>query len=542
MRFLILAAFALAVAVATSEAYSNAPAPPTWPSQYTAKGIFRIPYFNIVEPVDIHYDGVNNRERLDYYHGMDRYIWRFDLGVLYEVVPRIDTLFCMMPNITGDGPMTTVLPDLTNWSFNGTTSIEHVKANQWITSVTNLNKTANYSMWTSIKDGKPLRLVLNGYDFIFGSHPDIYIFDYSEYHPNVVNASVFDMPAECANVSTSPATRGLRARALLGQLSALTPPTESNDPFRYFMMKHNKAYGPEELEYRRSIFEANSKFIQEHNARTDVTYKVAMNQFGDLTPEEMQAVMRPKPAVSRKEMLKTLQFTDTHFPSGKDLPASIDWVQKGAVNPPKDQGACGSCWTFGTVGTLEGVWFVKTGNLLSFSEQQIVDCAWANWGGDGGNMGCDGGYAAPAIQWVINNGGIATEASYRYLMQDGYCNATDISGGITVKGYVNVSSSEDALQDAVATAGPTAVAIDASHPGFTFYISGTYYEPTCGNTLDDLDHEVLAVGYGTDENGQDFWLVKNSWSTHWGNQGFIRMSRNRDNNCGIATQATYPLV
>jgi len=170
-----------------------------------------------------------------------------------------------------------------------------------------------------------------------------------------------------------------------------------------------------------------------------------------------------------------------------------------------------------------------------------VDCAWVNWD-SGTDSGCDGGFAAPAFDWIMRNGGIATQEEYPYLMVDSWCLPNLTSSGVKVKGYVNVSSSESALQHAVATVGPVTVAIDAAHDEFEFYSSGVYYNPQCKNDLNDLDHEVLVVGYGTDEQGNDYWIVKNSWSTSWGDQGYIKMARNRDNNCGIATQANYPLV
>jgi len=262
-----------------------------------------------------------------------------------------------------------------------------------------------------------------------------------------------------------------------------------------------------------------------------------MNHLSDLTAEEYEELLIPR------GIIRSQNNADRYHEEVPidQLPASINWTANGAVNPPKDQGVCGSCWTFGTTGSVEGAWAIKTGTLLSLAEQQIVDCAWYNWGGTGGNLGCDGGYAAPAMQWIINNGGIATELSYPYLMEDHWCNASDKSSGVVLTGYVNVTEgSESALQSAVAL-GPVAVAIDASHPSFRFYSSGVYYEPLCQNAIPDLDHEVLAVGYGI-YNGSDYWLVKNSWSTHWGNYGYVMMSRNRGNNCGIATQATYPLV
>lgn len=133
----------------------------------------------------------------------------------------------------------------------------------------------------------------------------------------------------------------------------------------------------------------------------------------------------------------------------------------------------------------------------------------SSWGVDATqNQGCDGGFAANSLAWVMQNHGIATEKSYPYLMQDHWCNGSDVSSGVQVRGYVNVTEGdESALQDAIANNGPTAVAIDASHPEFTFYSSGVYFQPDCGYKPEDLDHEVLTVGYGT-EKGQDYWLVK----------------------------------
>jgi len=223
-------------------------------------------------------------------------------------------------------------------------------------------------------------------------------------------------------------------------------------------------------------------------------------------------------------------------PHTLSAPASIDWRTKGAVNPVKDQGSCGSCWTFGSIGAVEGAWYIQNGQLLRLSEQQIVDCAWIV------NQGCNGGYAQWAYQWMINNGGLALENGYGYLAQNSWCKAYDKSSGVYVTGYKNVTSGdENGLKEAVAL-GPVAIAIDAAHLSFRFYAEGVYYEPECKNGEDDLDHEVLAVGYGTTSDGQDYWIVKNSWSTYWGDEGYIRMARNKGNNCGVATDATFPIV
>jgi len=315
--------------------------------------------------------------------------------------------------------------------------------------------------------------------------------------------------------------------------------TPEHDEFNSFMSTHKRVYsGFEEYVRRRAIFEDNLSFINAHNARGDSTYTLGVTRFADMELEEMQRIMNPRKFKTPAQVAaikSTFRAADaTHGPSSEPLPTSVNWWTAGAVNPPKDQGACGSCWTFGVAASLESAWKIKTGNLVSISEQQVLDCAWV----PNGDSGCDGGFAEQGFQWIMRNGGIATEKSYHYLMVDGYCRAHDQSARVVVKGYVNITGGEPGLQSAVAK-NPVAVAINASLKDFYFYFGGIYNNPACDPN--NRDHEVTAVGYGT-ENGQDYWLVKNSWGVIWGEKGFVKMSRNRSNQCGISSEARYPLV
>ncbi|CAL1540039.1 unnamed protein product [Lymnaea stagnalis] len=299
-----------------------------------------------------------------------------------------------------------------------------------------------------------------------------------------------------------------------------------------FKARYNKTYTGDDDVIRRFIWQSNLRTIEEHNelyAKGLKSYYLGENKYADLTLEEFSRSMKgyinldvqeqPSPVVSG--MYKGI------------LPDSVDWRTKGAVTGVKDQGQCGSCWAFSTIGSVEGQHFKATGSLVSLSESNLVDCSTAN-------MGCNGGWVEKALQYIINNRGIDTESSYPYRAQQSSCRFSSSNVGAKISSYTKViRGSEDDLQKAVALVGPVSVAIDANQRSFQLYKGGVYNEPAC--TTSQLDHAVLVVGYGTSGN-QDYWTVKNSWGTTWGQSGYIFMSRNKKNQCGIATAAMYPIV
>lgn len=216
------------------------------------------------------------------------------------------------------------------------------------------------------------------------------------------------------------------------------------------------------------------------------------------------------------------------------LPKSVDWRHNGAVTHVKDQGMCGSCWSFASTGALEGQYSKKMGNLVSLSEQNLIDCS-------SSNNGCHGGQTTKAFQYVRDNG-IATEDNYPYNAHKGYClqnmGRSDLPA---VQGFINIpAGDEHKLQEAIATVGPIAVSMDANHFSFHNYQSGIYYEESCSSFYHN--HAVLVVGYGTDEHERDYYIVKNSWSSSWGENGYFRIFRNHRNHCGLATKANFPIV
>jgi cathepsin L len=294
------------------------------------------------------------------------------------------------------------------------------------------------------------------------------------------------------------------------------------------------------MENRHKIAKHNTKF---HNK--EVPYKLDLNKYADMLHSEFVQTLngfnRTRSSEGLNSVYRSFKKVEEGItfiePANVDVPASVDWREKGAVTPVKDQGHCGSCWSFSATGALEGQHFRKTKKLVSLSEQNLVDCSSSY-----GNNGCNGGLMDNAFQYIKDNGGIDTEQSYPYEAIDDSCHFQKKDVGATDKGFVDIpTGDEDALKKAIATIGPVSVAIDASHESFQFYSDGVYFEPQCDSQ--QLDHGVLAVGYGTDEaTGQDYWIVKNSWGTSWGDKGFIKMARNKDNHCGVATQASYPLV
>ncbi len=297
---------------------------------------------------------------------------------------------------------------------------------------------------------------------------------------------------------------------------------------------YNKKYDiPEERTYRQLIYSKNMNEIARRNS-LGRTFTVRPNAYTDLTPTEFQSRMT---GYARREQFLRGGKSSLHFISNvTDLPSSVDWVAAGAVTPVKNQGQCGSCWAFSTTGSVEGAWFLSGGTLESLSEQQLIDCSTAE-----GNQGCNGGMMDDAFKYIVQNGGLCTEASYPYQAADGTCK-TGCYNVATISSFVDVQpNNETALMVAVAKQ-PVSVAVEADGFDWQFYGGGVVTD-SCGT---NLDHGVLVVGYGTDATGGDYWKVKNSWGADWGEAGYIRLGRGSkyapNGECGILMDPSYPVV
>lgn len=298
--------------------------------------------------------------------------------------------------------------------------------------------------------------------------------------------------------------------------------------FAAWQQEHKRVYTVVDFVKRYLAFRKNMDMIKKHNDEGKHTFTLGLNSLSDLSNEEYRALL--------------LFDIPTNTPASRDAPVftgeghmaragSVDWRSSGAVQAVKNQGSCGSCWTFATAASIESITKIKTGVLPTLSEQNLLDCT------PQGNSGCGGGVPYYAQKYVISNGGISTSDKYPYEGVQGSCRYNAANSGAKITGVTNVAQNSESALQAALNVQPVSIAIDAGLSSFQNYKSGTYNDATCSSTK--LNHAVLAVGYGTDSTG-DYYIVKNSWGTRWGNLGYINIARNAGNRCGVATNALFP--
>eukprot|EP01028_Stygiella_incarcerata_P007393 TRINITY_DN3067_c0_g1_i1.p1 TRINITY_DN3067_c0_g1~~TRINITY_DN3067_c0_g1_i1.p1 ORF type:complete len:323 (-),score=60.21 TRINITY_DN3067_c0_g1_i1:147-1115(-) len=295
--------------------------------------------------------------------------------------------------------------------------------------------------------------------------------------------------------------------------------------FSRFVNQFEKDYSLSEFTSRFEIFKQNFDFIHEHNEK-ELGYTLGVNQFTDWTNDEFRAYLTKFPRPQMKA-------PHTHVVGAAD--ASVDWRTKNAVTPVKNQGMCGSCWAFSTTGSVEGAHAIATGNLVSLSEQNLVDC-------DKTDNGCNGGLMDNAFDFIVKNGGIDTEECYPYEARDDTCRFKSSCIGATISSHADVPKNDDNAMMSAVSQQPVSIAIYAAGSTFQGYSGGIYDDPNCYSDESHLDHGVLLVGYGS-EDGKDFYIVKNSWGETWGENGYIRLARGGGRNmCGLLDMGSYPIV
>ncbi|XP_048583026.1 pro-cathepsin H isoform X2 [Nematostella vectensis] len=508
-----------------------------FPRRYHATGILTLPFDDIVEPFEAWFAGDLNMSRIDYYYGMDKTIQRGDLGangMLFKIVPMHYVVTPSDKNIISCWykPLATWLPragqsvvptNLTEFKMVAIETHRGHPSFRFQRKFSELNKTNTYILWiTTHKPHRPLRFEMIGYDDMLTSHYDHYLIDYVTFDEWTLNSTVFQLPEKsiCGNKAHE-----IKSHYVVNPMSQFMHFDHAKDRelarlYHEYKAKHGKHYRTHaEHDQRKHIYKHNFRFISSKN-RQNLSYKLKTNHLADLTEKEVQ---RTNGLLD--DATKCTHAQSLHFDLAKALhkiPVKLDWRDYGAVTSVDSQGLCGSCWTFSALGAVEGAHFFK-----KLSRQQLLDCTWS-----AGNHGCRGGFQDRTLQWIKRNG-VATKKDYgNYLAQEGFCHCGKTSNCTThhISGFMRVKKHNPTLlKFALATHGPIASSLNADQKTFRFYSHGIYDDPKCGRKT---NHAVLTIGYGSQHSNASYWLIKNSWGHLWGENGYIRISSDRDT-CGV---------
>ena len=297
----------------------------------------------------------------------------------------------------------------------------------------------------------------------------------------------------------------------------------TDDHFRFmnYIGEFGKSYATvEEYEFRMANFLMKDVEINSHN-QTESSFALGHNHMSDWSAFEFSKILTHQPMPEQDK--KYVEFEEVNS-------TGVDWRNHNAVTPVKDQGQCGSCWSFSSTGALEGAHAIKTGKLLSFSEQQLVDCSTANYG-------CNGGWQYKAFKYFESHDAIL-ESNYKYTAKDGSCSySSKTKTNVEISTYANVKADNVTQMKAAVAKNPLAVSIEADKSVFQAYRSGIFNSSGCGTSL---DHAVLVVGWG-ESSGTEYWIMKNSWGTSWGESGYMRMEiEDGKGVCGVQMEPLYP--
>jgi C1A family cysteine protease len=472
----------------------------------------------------------------------------------YFVHPRMNELVCeRLVGISEGIDVGVPLPDLAGWEQLGTGWVGEVEATIFERIVETGGRRMENRFYVSAGDDiRPLRLHMVGRDIFSGAHYDEYVLEYLSYSADTPGMHEFDVPASICK-SEQAVTDGTRVASRRAQFQELIPKLpepvsvsqarregrfEAYEKFQLVYPRHHRS--AKDFEARAKLFEENRAMIEQHNANPNVTYTMSINRFADMHIDEIAAILFPrreKPVADEGWGEYEIPYEPLSNPAA--VPKAVDWRGTDVGGIVKDQAICGSCWAFAATGTIESAWNKKHPEApVKLSEQQVTDCSWKMQSNACAGGFPNGGIAAAAQQ------GISFNSGYPYLGKDDFCRSDLVpeDESLRVKGYARVPAHDDnALMEAIYSRGAIAVSIDATN-AFAFYKDGVLQDTTCKTERELLNHAVLAVGYGTDENtGVDYWLIKNSWGDLWGDHGHVRVARTKKA-CGITADPVYAIV
>jgi len=311
-------------------------------------------------------------------------------------------------------------------------------------------------------------------------------------------------------------------------LCAFASANDMEGRFMQWISEHGRSYGTvEEYKFRMAEFARTDAQIENHN-QSNSTYTQGHNKMSDWTSAEYKRLLGYRAAPAAYNETPELQANYTY-------PTSVDWVTAGAVTPIKNQEQCGSCWAFSSTGAMEGMWKINHGSLISLSEEQLVQCVNLCYGCNGGNTGL-------VFAYYANKNKMYGENAYPYTSGKGTTGTCSYPGSgqteVKTSGSSNVTANSVSAMKTALAAQPVSIAIEADQSSFSAYQSGVFDNTSCGTAL---DHAVLLVGYGS-ENGQEYYLMKNSWGTSWGEAGYMKMAiiGNGPGICGCQMQGNFP--
>ncbi|VVC24114.1 Hypothetical protein CINCED_3A023935 [Cinara cedri] len=494
-QFLVLVLLNSAYCVVSSSNKSTV----QWSSNYYIEGDIFVPFAEVHEPFKSWYDLESGSSRIDYYNGMDKTYQlskKGTFGASIKIVPvttetETNTIKCLEVNGTDELhilPQPT-LPDLSNFKFIGEHLENNLVVEKWVSISRDGETVSKYTMWLYKHNNVnyPLRYQMNGYNSLLGSHFDSYIIMYKSFIPSKPDPSIFNIDGlKCESFPGPGIDYVYSFNPMMEFINNYEDHVDSN--FEKFKKHHKKNYiNKSEHFVRKNNFRQNLRYIHSKNRKNN-GFTLSVNHLVDLSNEELKSMCGYRKINNDFNGGQPFPYNKSDF---TNLPSEIDWRIAGAVTAVKDQSICGSCWSFGTTGTIEGAYFLKHGERKSFSEQALVDCSWGF-----GNNGCDGGEDFRAYSWIEKHG-LPEEDNYgSYLSQDGYCHIANISNSYLTKisGFVNVTPfDEEALKIALVKQGPISIAIYASLKSLTFYSNGVYYDKDCRKSSEKKIHFIIKL-------------------------------------------------